>query len=225
MITRELQNTLNAALEEAIMRSHEYVTLEHLLFSLLNDQTASNVIYHCGGDIETLKQELEQFFQEQKERLVGNQTELPEQTVMFQRVLQYSLFQAEASGQNEVNGGYVLAALFTAERSHAVYLLKKQGISRLDVLSYISHGISKVSEGTVPVFGDESSDVRDVSEQPSGDPLKSFTVNLLESAAAGQIDSLIGRAAELQRTIQILCRRRKNNPIYVGEPALKDGHR
>src|SRR5258705_281544 len=116
MITRELQNTLNATLEEAINRGHEYVTLEHLLFSLLNDQTASAVVYHCGGNIATLKKELEQFFDEQKERLQGNQTEsqtaMPEQTVMFQRVLQYSLVQAEASGQNEVNGGHILAALY-----------------------------------------------------------------------------------------------------------------
>ncbi len=220
MITRELQNTLNAALEEAIKRGHEYVTLEHLLFSLLNDQTASNVIYHCGGDIETLKKELVQFFDEHKERLQGNQTEMPEQTVMFQRVLQYSLLQAEAGGQKEVNGGHILTALFPAERSHAVYLLKKQGITRLDVLNYVAHGISKVSEEAGPLFGGESTEVGDIGEQPSRDPLKSFTINLIESAAAGQIDSLIGRAAELQRTIQILCRRRKNNPIYVGEPGV-----
>lgn len=224
MITRELQNTLNAALEEAIKRGHEYVTLEHLLFSLLNERTASNVIYHCGGDIETLRKELEQFFDEQKERLQGNQTEsqteIPEQTVMFQRVLQYSLLQAEGSGQNEVNGGHILAALFTDERSHAVYLLKRQGIKRLDVLGYLAHGISKVSEDEGLAFGGEGPEVSDAAEQPSRDPLKSFTLNLIESAAAGQIDTLIGRAAELQRTIQILCRRRKNNPIYVGEPGV-----
>src|SRR5712691_2111408 len=220
MITRELQNTLSAALEEAIMRRHEYVTLEHLLLSLLNDQTASSVIHHCGGDINSLKKELEQFFDEHNEKLQGNQTEMPEQTVMFQRVLQYSLLQAEASEQKEVNSGHLLAALFSAERSHAVYLLKKQGIKRLDVLNYISHGISKVSENAEPVSGGVSTEVSTDGEQSSRDPLKSFTINLIEHAAAGHIDPLIGRAAELQRTIQILCRRRKNNPVYVGEPGV-----
>jgi len=220
MITRELQNTLSAALEEAIRRRHEYVTLEHLLLSLLNDQTASSVIHHCGGDINSLKKELEQFFDEHNEKLLGKQMEMPEQTVMFQRVLQYSLLQAEASEQKEVNSGHLLAALFSAERSHAVYLLKKQGIKRLDVLNYISHGISKVSEDAEPVSRGVSTEVSTDGEQSSRDPLKSFTINLIEHAAAGHIDPLIGRAAELQRTIQILCRRRKNNPVYVGEPGV-----
>ena len=220
MITKELQNTLNAALEEAIKRGHEYVTLEHLLFALLNDQTASTVVVQCGGDRKALKAGLEQFFDEQQERLQGNQTELPEPTVLFQRVLQYAQLQAQGAEQNEVNGGHLLAKLYIAERSHAVYLLKQQGINRLDVLNFIAHGISKIAEGAAPVFGGERTAVGDFDEQRSQDPLKSFTINLIESAAAGQIDTLIGRAAELQRTIQILCRRRKNNPIYVGEPGV-----
>ena len=220
MITKELQNTLNAALEEAIKRGHGYVTLEHLLFALLNDQTASTVVVQCGGDSEALKAGLEQFFDEQQEGLRGNQTEVPEPTVLFQRVLQYAQLQAQGAEQNEVNGGHLLAALYIAERSHAVYLLKQQGINRLDVLNFIAHGISKIAEGAAPVFGGERTAVGDFDEQRSQDPLKSFTINLIESAAAGQIDTLIGRAAELQRTIQILCRRRKNNPIYVGEPGV-----
>jgi ATP-dependent Clp protease ATP-binding subunit ClpA len=135
-------------------------------------------------------------------------------------VLQYALFQAEASEQKEVNSGNILAALFHAERSHAVYLLEKQGIKRLAVLNYISHGISKISEDSEPVLGDVNTEGGTEDAQTSRDPLKSFTVNLIESAAAGHIDPLIGRAAELQRTIQILCRRRKNNPVYVGEPGV-----
>ncbi len=218
MITKELENTLSAALEEAIKRRHEYVTLEHLLFALLNDRTARDVIYHCGGDIDSLKKEVEQFFDEHTEMLQKEQTEIPEQTVMFQRVLQYALLQAEASEQREVNGGSILAALFHAKGSHAVYLLEKQGIKRLAVLYYISHGVSKVSEE--PVVGDVNTEDRDGEAQTARDPLKSFTVNLIERAAAGQIDPLIGRTAELQRTIQILCRRRKNNPVYVGEPGV-----
>src|SRR6185295_14100371 len=221
MITKELQNTLNAALDEAIKRGHEYVTLEHLLFALLDDQTASIVVVQCGGDRQALKAGLEQFFDEQQEGLQGNQTEVPEPTVLFQRVLQYAQLQAQGDQQNEINGVHLLDALYTAERSHAVYLLKQQGINRLDVLNFISHGVSKIAEDAGPVFGGERTAVGgDVDDQRSKDPLKSFTVNLIESAAAGQIDTLIGRAAELQRTIQILCRRRKNNPIYVGEPGV-----
>jgi ATP-dependent Clp protease ATP-binding subunit ClpA len=220
MITKELENTLSAAVEEAIKRHHEYVTLEHLLFALLNDKMASDVIYHCGGNIDSLKKEVEQFFDEQMEKLQKEPAEMPEQTVMFRRVLQYALLQTEASQQKEVNSGNILAALFHAERSHAVYLLEKQGIKRLAVLNYISHGISKISDDSEPVFGDANTEGGDEDAQTSRDPLKSFTVNLIERAAAGHIDPLIGRAAELQRTIQVLSRRRKNNPVYVGEPGV-----
>ena len=224
MLTRELQNTLSAALNEAIRRDHGYVTLEHLLLSLLSDRTAREVIYNCGGDIGTLKKELEKFFKEHHEKLKRtqgrNQSELPEQTVMFERVLQYALLHAEASELKEINSGHILASMFQAERSHAVYLLKKQGINRLEVLSYISHGISKISDDAEPVSDNESTEGPEDDTRPSRDPLKSFTMNLLERAADGQIDPLIGRAAELQRTIQILCRRRKNNPIFVGEPGV-----
>jgi ATP-dependent Clp protease ATP-binding subunit ClpA len=220
MITKELENTLSAAVEEAIKRHHEYVTLEHLLFALLNDKMASDVIYHCGGNIDSLKKEVEQFFDEQMEKLQREPAEMPEQTVMFRRVLQYALLQTEASQQKEVNSGNILAALFHAERSHAVYLLEKQGIKRLAVLNYISHGISKISDDSEPVFGDVNTEGGEADAQTSRDPLKSFTVNLIERAAAGYIDPLIGRAAELQRTIQVLSRRRKNNPVYVGEPGV-----
>lgn len=220
MITRELQNTLSSAVEESIKRRHEYVTLEHLLFALLDDRTASNVIYHCGGNIENLKTELEEFFKEQNERLGGKQTDMPEQTLMFQRVLEYALLQAQASEQKEVTSANILAALFSAEHSHAVYLLKKQGISRLDVLSYISHGISKLDEDQEPLMEGMDQLPDDERETSLKDPLKAFTVNLIDQAAGGFIDPLIGRTGELQRTIQILCRRRKNNPIYVGEPGV-----
>src|SRR6266478_4755121 len=220
MITKELENTLSAAVEEAIKRHHEYVTLEHLLFALLNDRMASDVIHHCGGNIDALKKEVELFFDEHMEKHQKEPAEMPEQTVMFRRVLQYALLQTEASQQKEVNSGNILAALFHAERSHAVYLLQKQGIKRLAVLNYISHGISKISEDSEPVPGDVNTEGGTEDAQTSRDPLKSFTVNLIESAAAGHIDPLIGRAAELQRTIQILCRRRKNNPVYVGEPGV-----
>jgi ATP-dependent Clp protease ATP-binding subunit ClpA len=220
MITRELQITLSAAVNEAIRRRHEYVTLEHLLYALTQDATASDVIAHCGGNAEALKRDLEKFFDENLPQVKQSLGRIPEQTIAFQRVLEYALMQAEASGQKEINGGNILAALFQAEQSHAVYLLKRQGITRLDVLNYISHGISKIADGDDPVAspGEGEEDAGDA--QTGRDPLKAFTVNLVERAAAGFIDPLIGRGPELLRTIQILCRRRKNNPLYVGEPGV-----
>ena len=218
MITKELENTLSLAIAEATTRQHEYVTLEHLLLALLNDATARDVIYSCGGNLNTLKKDIEEFFTAHSEMVNPDPSTLPEQTIAFQRVLQYALLQAQASEQKEVNGGSVLAALFHAEHSHAVYLLNKQGITRLAVLNYISHGISAVGE--TQATGDVSADDGEEETRQSRDPLQAFTVNLNERAAAGQIDPLIGRNDELQRTIQILCRRRKNNPVYVGEPGV-----
>jgi ATP-dependent Clp protease ATP-binding subunit ClpA len=217
MITKELEQTLSAAIELASERQHEYVTLEHLLFALLHDNTARDVIYNCGGNLESLRKELELFFSEHAELFKPYLLDEPEQTIAFKSVLQYAILQAQASEQKEVNGGNVLAAMFNVNGSHAVYLLNQQGVTKLAVLRYLSHGIS--ANGEEPVGGDPNSETEG-DAQPVRDPLKAFTVDLIERAAAGQIDPLIGRAAELQRTIQILCRRRKNNPIYVGEPGV-----
>ena len=219
MITKELQETLNFAAMEAIKRRHEYVTLEHLLYALVHDKTASSVLRHCGGRAETLVRELEDFFDEKVEPVPPSSDTLPEYTAAFQRVVEYALLQAEGSGQREVDGGNVLAALFQSPNSHAVYLLKKQGVSRLDVLNYLAHGISKV-DGDDGRFVPEGG-VEEEEEAPSApDPLAAFTANLVERAAEGKIDPLIGRDAEVARTIQVLCRRRKNNPIYVGDPGV-----
>jgi ATP-dependent Clp protease ATP-binding subunit ClpA len=221
MITKELEATLNVAVEQATTRRHEYVTLEHLLLALLADKKASEVIRNCGGDAETLHRELEKFLAENMEQVEASQVSFePQQTIMFARVLQYALLQAEGSGQREVDGGNILAALFQADRSYAVYLLKSQGIRRLDVLNYLAHGISKIAGAPEPsVEGWNEEDEEGAAEQVR-DPLAAFTVNLVERASEGHIDPLIGRSPELLRTIQILCRRRKNNPIYVGEPGV-----
>src|SRR5215510_7097750 len=176
MITKELENTLNLAVAEATTRQHEYVTLEHLLLALLNDPTARDVIYHCGGNFDSIKKDLEEFFNEHNEA-VSDQNALPEQTIAFQRVLQYAVLQAQASEQQEVNGGGVLAALFHAQHSHAVFLLNKHGITRLAVLKYISHGISPIGEGQAP--GDVNADEGDEEARPVRDPLQAFTVNLI----------------------------------------------
>jgi ATP-dependent Clp protease ATP-binding subunit ClpA len=218
MISKELQETLNFAAIEAIKRRHEYVTLEHLLYALLHERTAANVVRHCGGSADALVKELESFFK--LESIPASGDSPPEYTAAFQRVIEYALLQAEGSGQKEVDGGNVLAALFQSPNSHAVYLLKKHGITRLDVLSYLAHGISKVEPEGADGFAHDTSGEDYESEQAARDPLVAFTTNLVERAAEGKIDPLIGRDAEVARTIQVLCRRRKNNPIYVGDPGV-----
>jgi ATP-dependent Clp protease ATP-binding subunit ClpA len=219
MITKELQATLELAADEAIKRRHEFLTLEHLLFALLVDKVAKDVIYNCGGDLDLLRRDLEDFFKESIQPLPRGVDRYPEQTAAFERVLNRAMEQAEASSQEKIDGGNILAALFGESHSHAKYLLEKQGITRLDILNYISHGISKVDEFGEPLpLGDEEDD--ESTARAMRDPLKAFASNLIERAAEGGIDPLIGRASELERTIQVLCRRRKNNPLYVGDPGV-----
>ncbi len=219
MITKELQATLNLAANEAIKRRHEFLTLEHLLYAMLLDDTASDVIRNCGGDLDLLRRDLEDFFKEIMHPLPRGVDRYPEQTAAFERVLERALAQAQNSSQDKVDGGNILAAIFEENHSHAKYLLEKQGITRLDILNYISHGISKVDEFGEPLpLGEDEDD--EASSRAMRDPLKAFASNLVERAAAGGIDPLIGRISELERTIQVLCRRRKNNPLYIGDPGV-----
>ncbi|HEY8460441.1 MAG TPA: ATP-dependent Clp protease ATP-binding subunit ClpA [Blastocatellia bacterium] len=219
MITKELQATLELAANEAIKRRHEFLTLEHLLYALLVDKVAKDVIYNCGGDLDLLRRDLEDFFKESIQPLPRGVDRYPEQTAAFERVLNRAMEQAEASSQEKIDGGNILASLFGESHSHAKYLLEKQGITKLDILNYISHGISKVDEFGEPLpLGDEEED--ESAARAVRDPLKTFASNLIERAAEGGIDPLIGRASELERTIQVLCRRRKNNPLYVGDPGV-----
>src|ERR687894_1811108 len=186
MITRELQATLNLAVEEAARRRNEFVTLEHLLLALLMDRTARDVLVNCGCDLARLRDGLEKFLAEHYESVEEYQpSEMPEQTIQFARVLQYALMQAEASGRREVDGGQILASLYQAEQSYAVYLLKSQGVRRLDVLNYISHGISKVSpdESGFEGWNDGEDAEGQEAADSQRDPLASFTVNLVERAA------------------------------------------
>jgi ATP-dependent Clp protease ATP-binding subunit ClpA len=207
------------AADEAIKRRHEFLTLEHLLYALLLDKVAKDVIYNCGGDLELLRRDLEEFFKESIQPLPRGVDRYPEQTPAFERVINRAMEQAEASSQEKVDGGNILAAIFGESHSHAKYLLEKQGITRLDILNYISHGISKVDEFGEPLpLGDEEDD--EAAARAMRDPLQAFASNLIERAAEGGIDPLIGRASELERTIQVLCRRRKNNPLYVGDPGV-----
>jgi ATP-dependent Clp protease ATP-binding subunit ClpA len=217
MIGKGLQEAFEFAVNEALRRRHEYVTLEHLLYALLHDREVAGVIRACGGDVDVLKKQVDDFMKKTFEEAPDETTLQPVLTTMLQRVVQYAQLHAQSSGRKEVDTGQMLAALYQAERSQAVYLLRSQGVNKLDVLNYLAHGIAKSSEapGREPAFvsPDEDTGTR-------GDPLTSFATNLLERAKKGEIDPLIGRTIELERTIQILCRRRKNNPLFVGEPGV-----
>ena len=219
MISKELETTLNTALREAKRRRHEYVCLEHLLYALLQDKDASAAILNCGGDLERLKKALEEFFTGQLEALPEGLIQEPQQTLGFHRVLQRAVIHAQSAEKKEITGGNLLIALFREPDSYAVYLLEEQGITRFDVVNYVSHGISKISTGEEWPQKDEE---QGEEEKPASrvNPLEAFTVNLVDRAAQGKIDPLIGREDEIERTIHVLCRRRKNNPIYVGDPGV-----
>lgn len=221
MLSPELEKTISKAAEDAIAQRHEYLTLEHLLRALLDDKTGIEVVSKCGGNIQDLKDELDEFIGKSFEQIPFTVDYNLLQTASYERVLRRAIMQAHSSGQTTIDAGNVVAALFDERRSYATYLIEKQGITRLDVLNYISHGIPKEGYGfetdddseAVTIGGDEE-------PQTTKDPLSAFAQNLTEKAKQGLIDPLIGRELELRRTIQILCRRRKNNPIYVGDPGV-----
>ena len=217
MIAKQLQKAFEFALNDAIQRRHEYVTLEHLLYALLHDRQVLKVIRECGGDADELKKQLDDFMNRNLEKLPEEAEVQPVLTAMLQRVVQYAQLHAQSSGRKEVDTGQMLAAMYQAERSQAVYLLRSQGVNKLDVLTYLSHGIGKATAPTPkPAFVTAD----DGEGETTGDPLKLFAVSLNDRAKNGEIDPLIGRQPELERTIQILCRRRKNNPLFVGEPGV-----
>ena len=226
MLTRELEETLSYAVDEAVKHKHEYVTLEHLLYALLEDNAARDILYNCGANIEEIAKALEDYFRDVLEKMPVKAGKLPELTSTFESIIQYAILQAEGSGQQTVDGGNMLAALYQAEQSYAVYLLKQQGVSRLDMLNYIAHGISKIDDNSFPMPIDSNLDDEEFAEERAmgggkkKKPLESFTVELVARAKEGGIDPIIGRQAEIERTVQVLCRRKKNNPLYVGEPGV-----
>jgi ATP-dependent Clp protease ATP-binding subunit ClpA len=219
MISKELEGTLNSALKEAKRRRHEYVALEHLLYALLQDKDASGAIVNCGGDIARLRKSLEEFFDTHIQTLPRGIEQEPQQTIGFHRVLQRAVIHAQSAEKKEINGGNLLIAMFREPDSYAVYLLEEQGISRFDVVNFISHGVSKVPTDEESQQNEED---QGEEEKPTrrAKPLEAYTVNLVEKARQGNIDPLIGRQDEIDRTIHVLCRRRKNNPIYVGDPGV-----
>ncbi len=220
MLSKELELTLNRAFTEARSKRHEFMTVEHLLLALLDNPVAAEVLRACGADIEKLRRELEGFLEETTPLLSPNDTRETQPTLGFQRVLQRAVLHVQSSGNKEVTGANVLVAIFGEQESQSVYFLNKQDVTRLDVVNYISHGISKVpgEEGdeNLSDLGDEEGAGAETSKRP----LDSFATNLNVLAMQGKIDPLIGRRAEIERTVQILCRRRKNNPILVGEAGV-----
>ena len=218
MLSKELEFTLNLAFKEAREKNHEFMTVEHLLFALLGNPSAVEVLRACGGNIEQLRTDVSKFLDETTPRLSADDTRETQPTLGFQRVLQRAVFHVQSSDKNEVTGANVLVAIFSEQESQAVYFLNKLDITRLDVINYISHGISKVNDQ--PEESLENAAEPDAQDATAKQPLETFATNLNEQAAQGKIDPLIGRRDEIQRTVQILCRRRKNNPLLVGEAGV-----
>ena len=209
MLDKDLEVTLNTVFNEARDRRHEYVTVEHLLLALLDNNSAAQVLKACGANLNVLHGELSKFIQENSPLLTEDDEHDTQPTLGFQRVLQRAVFHVQSSGRKEVKGANVLVAIFGERESHAAFFLNQQEINRLDVVNYIAHGIAKISEDE----GENESDT--VEEDLSGDdsgtsPLELYAVNLNQQAEQGKIEPLIGRQHEIERTIQILCRRRKN---------------
>ncbi|MBX5482413.1 MAG: ATP-dependent Clp protease ATP-binding subunit ClpA [Myxococcaceae bacterium] len=218
-IAKELQATFRAARAEAKKMRHEYLTLEHLLLAMLKDKRSAEVLRACGGNLKRMEQKLTAFLMDTVEQLPEGDESDPQQTIGVERVLNRAAIHALSAEQKTIDGGDVLVAFFREEESYALFVLKEEGISRIDILNYISHGITKESsdedaEEAAPAGEGEEG------EAPAKDPLKAYCTNLNEEAKAGRIDPLIGRELELERTVQVLCRRRKNNPLYVGEPGV-----
>ncbi len=220
MLSKELEVTLNTAFREAREKLHEFMTVEHLLLALLDNPTAVMVLRACGADVDRLRKDLKGFLAETTPLLPMQDVRDTQPTLGFQRVLQRSVLHVQSSGKKEVTGANVLVAVFGEQDSQAVYFLKKQSISRLDVVNYISHGISKVHGDDDAQVPPPAADDEPGAEAPARTALENFATNLNQLARQGKIDPLIGRKNEVERTIQILCRRRKNNPLYVGEAGV-----
>ena len=224
MFSPALEVILNIAFREAISRGHAYLTLEHLLYALAHDPDGERILAACGVDLPELRRDLDQYLDESIERQRRGAAKDPEQTVAFRRVLQTAILHVQSAQRDEANAGDILAAMLQQPKSHAAQLLGEQGVTRLDILNYISHGITKTPPDTrrgTPA-ATHAPRARRSAARPlrPADPLTAYCVNLTERARQGQLDPLIGRTDELQRTIEVLCRRRKNNPVFVGDPGV-----
>jgi ATP-dependent Clp protease ATP-binding subunit ClpA len=222
MLSRNLEQTLHRALAEANSRRHEYATLEHLLLALTEDQDAGAVMRACGVDLGRLREDLSEYVDNELSNLSTNRSEDAKPTAGFQRVLQRAAIHVQSSGREEVTGANVLIALFSERESHAVYFLQAQEMTRFDAVNFVSHGIAKIpAHSEARRVGGADSDAQAEKVVKKGtEALDAYCVNLNRKALSGKIDPLIGRELEIERTIQILCRRSKNNPLYVGDPGV-----
>src|ERR1700691_5026107 len=227
MLSRNLEQTLHRALSLASERRHEYATLEHLLLGLAEDTDAATVLKACGVDLDKLRNDLTEFLDKDLAGLATDRPGDPKPTAGFQRVVQRAAIHVQSSGRDEVTGANVLVALFSERESHAVYFLQLQDMTRLDAVNFISHGIAKSPGKSAPRTPNGSSEPAEPNEREEKssakrgqDALSTYCVNLNKRAKEGKIDPLIGREHEIERTIQILCRRTKNNPLYVGDPGV-----
>lgn len=218
MLSKELEVTLNAAFTNAHAKRHEFITVEHLLVALLDNATTIPILIACGCNVNALRGELNRFIDETISLIPEGMQRETQPTLGFQRVLQRAVFHVQASDKKEVTGANLFVALFSEQDSHAVYLLNRQDITRLDVVNYLAHGVSKI-EQQKPGASDESETERGINDATAS-PLEKYATNLNEEAIKGNIDPLIGREIEVERTIQVLCRRRKNNPLLVGEAGV-----
>ena len=221
MLNKDLELTLNSAFRDARSKRHEFMTVEHLLLALLDNESASRVLVACGVETDKLRKELIEFVDSTTPLIPANDTERETQpTLGFQRVLQRAVFHVQSSGKKEVTGANVLVAIFSEQESQAVYFLKQQDVARIDVVNYIAHGISKMPGNELEELGGELMEETTDSDATGKDPLKNYATNLNEQARLGKIDPLVGRAEEVERVSQILTRRRKNNPLLVGEAGV-----
>lgn len=223
MISKELSTTLGFAVREAKKRRHEYVCVEHVLYAILNHETGVQTIEKCGGHPEQIKEELEKFFDDKLTRIDTKEEYVLQQTIGFQRMIQRAINQARSAEKSEVNLGDILASIFQEKDSHAAFYLESEGITRLDVLKYISHTVEPLKKAGPPLGPSQKvfkHTTQRTKRQKKKDPLEMFTTNLLKKAEAKKIDPLIGRTDEMDRLMQILCRRKKNNPILVGDPGV-----
>jgi len=220
MIAQELEVSLHMAFVEARQKRHEFITVEHLLLALLDNPTAAEVLRACAANIEELRKALGDFITAHTPTVAGTEEIDTQPTLGFQRVIQRAILHVQSSGKKEVTGANVLVAIFGEKDSHAVYFLHQQGVTRLDVVNYISHGITKAPASKEAKGGGEAEQEAAGEEQQSSGALETYTLNLNAQALVGKIDPLIGREREIERVIQTLCRRRKNNPLLVGEAGV-----
>lgn len=225
MLSPDLEISLNLAVSEATRRGHPYVTVEHILYALLHNATAREAIEACGGSIDNVRRDLESFFEEHIDNNSLRSGQLPQPTIGFQRVIQRAAQHVQSAGKEKIQGANVLVAIFSEKDSFAVFYLEKEKITRLDVIQYLSHGVGKNADDTSDADDNASrflpgGQSEEEGEAPSKDPLGKFAVDLCERARQGKIDPLIGRDYELERIMQVLCRRRKNNPLFVGDAGV-----